>query len=96
MATATERLPVLVTKAQKAHIAARAKAAHMSMSEFLRQAAESYAPDENAQWLDGLVDQVKKTSALAAQAMDESLTFIAQSQQRIEQMEATHRMRGAD
>lgn len=91
MTTATERLPVLVTKAQKIRIAERARAAHMSMSEFLRQAAEAYAPDENTQWLDGLIEQVKQTSALASQAMDDALIFVAQSQHRIEQMETDHR-----
>ena len=38
MATATERIPVLVTAEEKEHIAKMAKSAGLSMGEFLRRA----------------------------------------------------------
>lgn len=95
MATATERLPVLVTREQKATIAKRAKAAKLTMGEFIRRAAEAYSPEADDAALDGLLEQVRKTTAEAGKALDEALAAVAQSQKRIEQMEAAHAARKA-
>ena len=57
MSTATERIPVLVTKTQKQRLMARAKAAGLSTGEFLRRAAESYSPSEDEVLLEGLLKQ---------------------------------------
>ena len=40
MTTATERIPVLVTKFQKQQLTSKAKAAGLSTGEFLRRAGE--------------------------------------------------------
>lgn len=61
MAT-TDRLLVLMTKDQKAKIAKRAKAANLTMGEFLRRAAFAYQPEQDEKALEGLIEQVKKTT----------------------------------
>lgn len=88
MATATARIPVLVTPVQKERIAAKAKAAGLSMGEYLRRAGDAYTADEEAALLEGLLDQVLKSTEQAGRAIDETLAFVAASQQRIARIEA--------
>ena len=87
MATATERIPVLVTAQEKAMIAQRAQDAHLSMGEFLRRAASSFHPEEDEKILEGMIEQLMKTTALANAAMDDALAFVDASNQRITAME---------
>lgn len=87
MATATERIPVLVTPTEKGQIAAMAKAAGVSMSEFLRRAASSFRPPEDDKVLEGMIDQMNKTSAQANAAIDDALAFVEASNKRIAAME---------
>ena len=47
--TASERLPVLVTKEQKARIAEKARAANLTMGELVRRAVDAYEPTEDEQ-----------------------------------------------
>ena len=93
MTTATQRIPILVTKDQKARIIKRAKAAGVPVGEFLRRAAEGYQPQEDDSLLKGLIGQVKKTTAVATKAIDQAMSFVAASQKRIEKMEALHKNR---
>jgi hypothetical protein len=83
MTTATERIPVLVTETQKARIAKMAKASGMTMGEFLRRAAESYTPGDDDKLLEGLANQVIKSTVSASRAIDDALAFIAASEKRI-------------
>lgn len=92
---ATERIPVLVTREQKARIAKRAKSSNLTMGEFVRRAAEAYQPDADERALEGLIGQVKKTADQAARAIDAALTFVADSQKRIAAMESAHAARKA-
>jgi hypothetical protein len=87
MATATERIPVLVTATEKGQIAKMAKDAGVSMGEFLRRAASSYRPSEEDRMLDGMIDQMNKTTAQANAAIDEALAFVEASNKRIAAME---------
>jgi hypothetical protein len=87
MATATERIPVLVTAAEKGLIAQMANAAGMSMGEFLRQAASSFRPNEDEKALEGMINQMNKTTAQANAAIDEALAFVEVSNRRIAAME---------
>lgn len=87
MATATERIPVLVTVAEKGQIAKMAKAAGLSMGEFLRRAASSYRPSEDDKVLEGMIDQMNKTTAQASAAIDKALAFVEASNKRIGAME---------
>ncbi len=87
MATATERIPVLVTATEKGQIAKMAKAAGLSMGEFLRRAAVAFSPPEDEKVLEGMIDQMNKTTAQANVAIDKALAFVAASNKRIEVME---------
>ena len=83
MSTATERIPVLVTKAQKQHLTARAKAAGLSTGEFLRRAGESYSPAEDEDLLEGLLTQVQKATKKTVNAIDDALAYVAASEERL-------------
>ncbi|MFA6314534.1 MAG: hypothetical protein WCV99_09935 [Sterolibacterium sp.] len=87
MATATERIPVLVTASEKGQIAKMAKAAGLSMGEFLRRAAASFRPSEDEKILAGMIDQMNKTTAQASAAMDNAFALIEASNKRIAAME---------
>lgn len=84
---ATERIPVFVTAPEKRRIARKAKAAGLSRGEFLRRAADSYRTSEDDKMLEGLLDQVVKTTARASAAVDRALIFIERSNKRIAKMD---------
>lgn len=88
MATATERIPVLVTAQEKALIAKMAQDAHLSMGEFLRRAASSFRPNEDETILEGMIEQMIKTTAQASAAIEDALAFVDASNERIVAMEA--------
>jgi hypothetical protein len=87
MAAATERIPVLVTAAEKGRIAKLARAAGMSMGEYLRRAAAAFRPDDNDELLEGMIDQMNKTTAQANAAIDRALSYVEASNKRIATME---------
>lgn len=87
MTTATQRIPVLVTAAEKSQIAKMAKDSGLSMGEFLRRAASSFNPSEDDKLLEGMIDQMNKTTAQASAAIDEALEFVEASNRRIAAME---------
>ncbi|MHB1322106.1 MAG: plasmid mobilization protein [Acidithiobacillus ferrivorans] len=87
MATATERIPVLVTATEKSQIAQLARDAGLSMGEFLRRAAASYRPSEEDTMLAGMIDQMNKTTTQANAAIDAALAYVEASNQRIAAME---------
>ena len=95
MNTASERIPVLVTKAQKQRLTARAKAAGLSTGEFLRRAGEDYSPAEEDALLEGLLVQVAKTTKQAEKAIDAALAFIAASERRLTKLETATQTRKA-
>ena len=87
MATASERIPVLVTATEKGQIAKMAKAAGLSMGEFLRRAAASFRPSEDERILEGMVEQMNKTTLQASAAIDRALAFVDASNKRIAALE---------
>jgi hypothetical protein len=91
MSTASERIPVLVTKSQKQQLTAKAKAAGLSTGEFLRRAGESYSASEDQDLLESLLDQVVKITANSERAIDDSLAFVAASEQRLAKLETSRR-----
>ena len=91
MATATERIPVLVTAKEKAQIAKMARDAGLSMGEYLRRAAASFHPSEDDKALEGMIEQMLKTTKQANRAIDEALAFIEASNQRIATLEGQGR-----
>jgi hypothetical protein len=88
MATITERIPVLVTAKEKARIARMAKDAGLSMGEYLRRAAASFRPSHEDQALEGMIDQMLKTTEQANRAIDDALAFVEASNRRIAALEA--------
>jgi hypothetical protein len=88
MTTATERIPVLVTKFQKQQLTAKAKAAGLSTGEFLRRAGESYSASEDQDLLEGLLDQVVKITAKTEKSIEDALVFIAASERRLAELDA--------
>jgi hypothetical protein len=87
MATVTERIPVLVSAAEKSQIAGMAKAAGLSMGEYLRRAASAFRPSDEDQILEGMIDQMHKTTAQAGDAIEAALQMVAASNKRIAAME---------
>jgi hypothetical protein len=88
MGTATERIPVLMTPAEKKRIARDAERAGMSMGEYLRRAAAAFHPDESDAALYGLMVQVERSTAAASSAIDAALAYVEASDRRIAEMEA--------
>ena len=88
MSVATERIPVLVTPAEKRQIARMAKAAKLSMGEFLRRAAASFHPAEDDEMLAGMIGQMARTTARASAAIDDALRYVEASNKRIKTLEA--------
>lgn len=84
---AFERITFLLTSAEKERIAKVSKAAGFSMEEFLRRAAASYRPSEDDKVLEGMINQMNKSSARASAAIDDALAFVEASNKRIARME---------
>ena len=88
MAAATQRIPVLVTAAEKKRIARKAREAGLSMGEYLRRAASAFSPAEEEQGLVRLIAEVEKSTAAAAAAIDDAVAYCEASDRRIAAMEA--------
>lgn len=88
VASATERIPILVTIREKNQIARMAKEAGLSMGEYLRRAAVSYRPSDDDEILEGMIDQMLKTTTRANAAIDEVLAFVEASNKRIAKLES--------
>jgi hypothetical protein len=88
MATATERIPVLVTPREKSDIARMAKAAGLSMGEFLRRAAAAFRPDDDERLIVPMIEQMVRTTAKASAAIDDALAYVDASNRRIARLEA--------
>ena len=91
MATATERIPVLVSKEEKIAIARKAKRASISMGEYLRRAATAYRATDDDAVLEGMIAQMLKTTEQAEQALGKALAFVEASNQRIAELESSRR-----
>lgn len=96
MATTNERIPILVTKADKAKFAKKAKASGLSISEFARTAMERFDPsaEDEEQALDVLLEQVKRGTAEAEKSLDDALAYCAQSEARLARLDAWLREKG--
>jgi len=88
MATATERIVVQVTPQQKANIAGTAKQLGLNISDFMRQAAESFRGAEDRD-LEALLRQVEISTQQANAAIDHALASVAASEQRLAVLETT-------
>jgi uncharacterized protein (DUF1778 family) len=87
MATASERITVLVTPAEKRRIAKLAKKAGVSRGEFMRRAALSYCPPVEEVVLSQMLDLLNNSTSKASAAIDDALAFVAASNRRVAEME---------
>lgn len=88
MATATERVPVLMTPEEKKRIVSKAKNIGITTAEYMRRAAEGYQPDNNDRALEAMIEEMNRASASAEKAIDEALGFVAESNKRIARLES--------
>ena len=84
---ATERVPVLMTSAEKKRLVSKAKQAGLSMGEFMRRAAEGFSPSADDEALEAMITQMNKATERAERVIDEVLSFIEASNERIAKME---------
>ena len=85
---ATERVPVLMTPAEKRRVVAKARKAGLTTGEYMRRAAEGFRPEDDDKALEAMIDQMNQATASAEKAIDDALAFVAASNQRIAEIEA--------
>ena len=88
MATATERVPVLMTPDEKKNLVSKAKKAGVTVSEYIRRAIDGYRPLEDEKALQAMLKQMNQATKNAEKSIDETLSFVQASNQRIDEMEA--------
>jgi len=86
MAAANERIVVQVTTSQKQAIATTAKRLGLNVSELMRQAAQGFTPSDDEQDLLALIERVNASSKEANTALDDALSYVADSNKRIAAM----------
>ncbi len=84
---ATERVPVMMTPAEKKRVVFKAKQAGLKTSEFMRRAAEGYQSEDDVSALGAMIEQMNKATENASKSIDDALAFIAKSNNRIRKME---------
>jgi len=95
MATATERVPVLMTPSEKKRVVSKAKKADVTTGEYIRRAVEAYQPgDDDNKALEAMIEQMNKATENAEKSIDDALVFVAASNQRIKEMELKARKAG--
>lgn len=87
-ATASERIVVQTTTQEKKFIAAKAKKLGLPIAELMRRGAGAYESAEAEAELGTLADAAKAAADRASASIDDTLTFIEASNQRIAAMEA--------
>jgi hypothetical protein len=93
MANAAERIPILVTKADKTRFTKKAKRFGMSISEFARTAMDQFNPSaqDDEQALAALLEEVKRGTAQTEKALNEALAFCAASNARLAKLDVWQR-----
>jgi hypothetical protein len=96
MSTATERIPILVTKADKAKFVRKAKAHGLSISEFARKAMSSFEPanDNELEPLLAMIAQIRRGTDEADAAIGKALAYCATSEARLNELDAWMREKG--
>ena len=88
MATAVKRIVVKVTAEDKRVIAAKARRLQMPVATLMRRAVIAYSPCAGDAELFALAHAAMSAADRAGAAIDDSLIFIQESNQRIAAMEA--------
>lgn len=92
---ATERVPVLMTAAEKKRIVARAKKMGLTTAEYMRRAARGYSPDKDDSALLAMIEEMNRVTAHTEKAIDATLKYVAESNKRIARLEAKARRKAA-
>jgi len=87
MAAATERVPVLMTPAEKKRVVSKANKAGLTTGEYMRRAAEGYRPADDDKALESMINEMNKATRHAETAIDDALAFVAASNKRIAELE---------
>jgi len=87
MATATERVPVLMTPNEKKQFVSKAKKFGISVGELMRRAATIYKPNDDDEILEAMISQMNQATENAERSIDDVLLFVAESNERIKRME---------
>jgi hypothetical protein len=85
--SATARIVVQVTPAEKRSISSKAKSLGIPVSALMRTSASAFAPEDEQADLAVLADAAHAASERSCKAIDDSLAFIAASEKRIAKME---------
>jgi phosphate uptake regulator len=85
MEVAKERIVVQVTPSQKKAISSTAKRLGLNVSELMRRAAQSFQPKQDDD-IEALVERVNASTKEGNDALDDALTFVKESNKRIEAM----------
>lgn len=93
MAAATERVPVLMTPAEKKRVVAKAKKIGLTTGEYMRRAAEGYRSANDDKALEAMIEEMNKATRSAEMAIDDALAFVEASNKRIAKMEADAKSR---
>ena len=88
MATATERVPVLMTPDEKNRVVSKAKKFGITIGEYMRRAADGYRPAEDDEALEAMIHEMNKATDNAERAIDDAMDFVKASNQRIKIMES--------
>ncbi|CBJ44348.1 hypothetical protein LBW59_00355 [Ralstonia solanacearum] len=86
MAATTERIVVRVTTAQKRAIVSTAKRLGLNVSELMRQAIQDFTPPEDEREINAMIERVNASTKEASNALDDALSFVAESSKRIAAM----------
>ena len=88
MATARKRIVVRVTPVQRRAIARAAKRLGLNVSELMRQAVKGFTPSDDEEKINALIRHVNASTKEANDALDDALSFVAESNERIAAMAA--------
>lgn len=87
---ATERVVILMTKAQKRTVESRARAARLGVGAYMRRKALGEDGDEDAV-LNTLARELKASNARAARALDDAITRLEATKLQWPELEAAAR-----
>jgi hypothetical protein len=63
------------------------------MGEFLRRVAAPFRPNEDEKMLEGMIEQMVKTTAQASAAINDALAYVEASNERIAALEVGKKVR---
>lgn len=90
---ATERIPLLVTRAQKALFTKKAKGLNLTVNEFVRRAVAVYDPSTDDAQLEWMINEVLVAVQQSSLAVDAAMQSWTDTKSQIAAMEALHAAR---